>query len=180
MILAQTLPKLVTDNGQSTPIGILLLMLVVLGVGAIVAYDRWLSVQLNKKRLAEPAPTNHRELAQPLEVKQADVYVRVPEFNEKLVAMKTEMDGKFAHTEEVFRTRFHKLDEDLNDIKIAAQNGRDTATEQFKDIEGQIGGLKSTADHTNALAIRTDQAVRALASELPKQIADALHNRRRT
>jgi hypothetical protein len=60
-------------------------------------------------------------------------------------------------------------------VAAEAKEGREVATEQFQKIEGQLGELRSTAAHTNALAIRTDQAVR----EIPEKIATAVSRNRR-
>jgi hypothetical protein len=159
----------------------------VLGVAlfAMAAYKLFLDIQVDRKKLAAPAPTNQRDVQQPLIVKGEAVFITEPLFNQKITELqeldrqlRTEMDGRFEHTEAVFRDRFHKLDNDLNAINLEARHGRDIATEQFQKIEGRIGELKSTTEHTNALAIRTDHAVRQLAADLPKEIANAVRSRK--
>src|SRR4051812_11676615 len=91
------------------------------------------------------------------------------ELEKKLESHQRDVDKRFDKQDQYLSDKFHKLDDDLNGITVEAKNGREIATEQFQKIEGQLGELRSTSSHTNALAIRTDQAVR----EIPDKIAAA-------
>jgi hypothetical protein len=164
------------------------------GIGEM--FDRWyylliiagavIAALVGLKVLREPKEPKRRILPDPIKVKHVDDdYVTRTQMNDALKITKKEMDERFVraekeigqrfeHTEEVFRERFHKLDNDLNRISLEAVDWHDRATDEFKSIEGKLGKLEATSEHTNAAAIRTDQAVRALAVDLPKQITDVL------
>lgn len=137
-----------------------------------------LKIQVARKQLAAPAGSTHRDLVQPLVVKEAEVYVKVPEFQKQISDLRDEMDHRFEAHEEIFRSRFHKLDNDLNSIKLEVKTGSEDADEQFRSIAGKLGELKGTSEQTNALAIRTDQAMRNLPNNLADQIAKAVGGKR--
>jgi hypothetical protein len=140
--------------------GWVLTALIALGGG----YFLVLRIVLAHKQLkAPPLPTGQQP--QPFVVQEAEVFVKMPDFNQKVAELSEEivevekrLDKKFEKTESIFRDRFHKLDSDLEGISKMAQNNSEIATEQFQKIEGRLGELKSTTEHTNAMAIRTDQA----------------------
>lgn len=176
MIVAQ-LP----DPNSYVAMGWLLTAALVVGGG----YLTILKIQVARKQLAAP-PLPTGQQPQPFVTKRAEEYVLKPELEKAVGELKeaiTDVEGrvdkKLEHTEGVVRDRFHKLDNDLQGIQAEAQNGRELATEQFQNIEGRLGELKATSEHTNALAIRTDQCVRQVAQELPEKIANALSRSRR-
>jgi len=154
------------------------------GVGG--SYLVYLNILVAKKKLAAP-PLPTGQQPQPFVVKEAEIYVKTPDFDKTVAELKEEigavegrLDEKLAHNETIFRERFHSLDEELNSISINARNLGEKAGEEFKKIEGKLGELKSTSQHITALAVRTDQSVRKLAEDLPDKIASAIQRTRQT
>jgi hypothetical protein len=175
------------DPSSYVAMGWVLTVIVALVTGLGGSYLVYLNIQVAKKKLAAP-PLPTGQQPQPFKVEQVKEYVLKPEL-EKAVAdltgqisgVKREFEKKFTHTEVIFRDRFHKLDSDLEGIAKTAQNNSELATEQFQNIEGRLGELKSTTEHTNAMAVRTDQRVAKMAEDLPDKIANAIaRNGRRT
>jgi|GEM_PF-4395077 len=177
MIIAQSLPAGVSPSEVYV---FLALVLTALGV-----WKLWLGIQVDRKKLSAAPATGAQP--QPFLTKRAEEYVLKPELEKAVKELKAEIgqvegriDEKLVHNETIFRDRFHKLDNDLEGISTMAQNNSEIATEQFQKIEGRLGELKSTSEHTNAMAIRTDQSVRKLAEDLPDKIAAAVNRGRRT
>jgi hypothetical protein len=178
MTLAQALPAGVSPSEVYV---FLALILAALGVWKLL-----LGIQVDRKKLAA-APASGAQ-PQPFVTKRAEEFVLKPELEKavadltgKITGVKSDIDKKFTHTEGVFRDRFHKLDNDLEGIAKTALNNSEVATEQFQKIEGRLGELKATTEHTNALGIRTEQRVAKMAEDLPERIANAIaRNGRRT
>ena len=174
------------DPSSYVAMGWLIAAMIALGGG----YLLYLNIMVARKKLAAPAlPTGQQP--QPFVVKEAEVYVKMPEFENALKDVKQEIkdvegrlndkvDENKEHSEKIFRDRFHKIDEELHSIGLNAKNAGELATEQFQNIEGRLGELKSTTEHTNALAVRTDQRVQKMAEDLPDKIANAVNRGRRT
>lgn len=170
------------DPSSYVSMGWVIAVLLALGGGYLLI----LNIQVRRKQLAAVPPTGAQP--QPFVVQEAEVFVKTDDFTKKVAELKEEiaavegrLDEKLDTNQSIFRDRFHKLDEELHSIGINARNAGELATEQFQNIEGRLGELKATTEHTNALAIRTDQRVQKMAEDLPDKIANAItRNGRRT
>jgi hypothetical protein len=128
-----------------------------------------------------------RLLPSPIITRQEDPPVLASAFGEQnrrrdqeLKEMEARIEKRIDTHEVLVRKRLHELSDSMNDVAVEAKNGREIATEQFQKIEGRLGELRSTTEHTNALSIRTDQRVQKMAEDLPDKIASALNRGRRT
>ncbi len=171
---------------QSLPVGVspaevyvfLACVLSVLGV-----WKLGLGIQVDRKKLASP-PLPTGQQPQPFLTKRHEDYVLKPELDKAIAGLKQEIgdvesriDKKLDNTERIIRDRHHKLDNDLNVMKLEATEGRECATEQFQKVEGRLGELKATTEHTNAQAVRTQQSVERLNETLPEKIANAVRRK---
>ncbi len=174
---------------QSLPVGVSPAEVYVFLACVLSALGVWklaLGIQVDRKKLASP-PLPTGQQPQPFLTKRHEDYVLKPELDKAIGGLKQEIgdvegriDKKLDNTERIIRDRHHKLDNDLNAIKLEATEGRECATEQFQKVEGRLGELKATSEHTNALAVRTDQRVAKMAEDLPEKIAASLARGRRT
>lgn len=164
MMIAQGLPAGVS------PEQIYVFLAIVLS--ALGVYKLVLSIQVDRKKIATP-PSNLNN-PQPFVVKEAEVFVKTPDFNKKVSELKTEIgevekriEGKLDKNLEMFRERFHKLSEDLGSISLNAQDLGETSRKEFQRIEGQFGALKATAEHLIASGTQTNQKLDRLIERTP-------------
>lgn len=177
IVLAQSL--------QPTPAQVWSLVVLVLFVaGGVALYYR---IKADRRKANESHEPKRTILPMPLVTKAEDPPVLMSAFvaqnerrDKELIDMEQRIERRIDAHEGLVRERLHKLSGEVNNATLEAKNGREIATEQFQNIEGRLGELKSTTEHTNALAIRTDQRVAKIAEDLPDKIAAALNRGRRT
>lgn len=148
----------------------------IIGVGGVI-----IGVLVGLKRLRAPDEEKRRVLPSPLITKSADEFVSVRDFQAQvrrrdgdLSDMEKRLEKRIDEHEKLVRGRLHDISNAVHGVALEAKEGREVATEQFQKIEGRLGEMKSTTEHTNALAIRTDQRVAKMAEDLPEKIANAV------
>jgi uncharacterized FlaG/YvyC family protein len=168
IILAQSFPQPTAGEFWA------FLICVIFVAGMVALYFR---IKADRKKANESDEPRRTILPSPLSVRTHEDFVTIPAFMEQnkrrdkeLKDMEERLEKRIDSHETVVRDRLHKISGEVHAATLEAKEGREIATEQFQNIEGRLGELKSTTEHTNALAIRTDQAVR----EIPEKIAAAV------
>lgn len=176
--LAQSFPQPTAGELWSFVIVVLFL------AGIVALYYR---IKADRRKANESDEPRRTILPTPLVTREEDPPVLVSAFvaeqrrrDQELKEMEARIEQKLGKHEKYVHDRFHDVIEEVNHVAIEAKNGREIATEQFQNIEGRLGELKSTTEHTNAMAIRTDQRVAKMAEDLPDKIAASLNRGRRT
>jgi hypothetical protein len=140
----------------------------------------------NERRKSREAEGNNggerrRILPDPLRIDNVKVYVEEPIFKESIKMLREdlrrEFEEKFLKHDKYVHEKFHDLANGVHDIATSHQEWRETAIDNFQQIEGKLGELKATAQHNTALAIRTDESVKRLNENLPGIVTAAVRRR---
>jgi hypothetical protein len=113
-LIAETMPKLVTDGGSATSIGVWVLMAIVAMAAGLFLYNQVLTAKVNQKLLSAPP---QQSMVQPLIVAMEEKFVTVPHFNEKHLEVRQQLKEvrAYAHDE------VHNVRGDINAIRLAGE-----------------------------------------------------------
>ncbi len=117
MMLAESLPNLVSNNGEATAIGIWILMAIVAGGAALLIYNQILAAQVNRKVLKSPIAAAAIN-PQPFIIAMEKEFVNRRDYDLQVEDLKNQdkENRKYSHD------GLHDLRNDLNAIKLGAEH----------------------------------------------------------
>ena len=184
ILLAQELPD--PKNWTTLAwLAVALLTLFTMGGGAHLLYLR-IQNEKRKKREAETGTGEQRRiLPSPIVTRADDPPVCTSVFEEEIARIEKDLKERMEKSEKELNTklekhqtyvhqRFHDVLGEVGAVSLKLDARETEANQQFKAVEGKLGELKATSQHTNALAIRTQETVQRLTENLPGLIRAAV------
>jgi hypothetical protein len=161
--------------GQPTPAQFWGFLLSVLFCAAMVAL--YYKIKADRRSANASDEPKRTILPMPLLTKPATEFVTVGDFaaqvlrrDKELKDMEGRLERRIDAHENLVRDRLHKISNEVQGATSEAKNGRELATEQFQNIEGRLGEVKSSLQHM----VRTQDRVDRNLENLPETIAKAI------